>query len=132
MAKSIHSLDGKIIKIRRGLAIYKTHASPYWFARILDPNTKKYLVRSTKETSRLPARKVAEELDADLKGQQRLVPREFSFKYYATRFIEKGRRLVATGDRNANYIRTAVSLEITAADRFGASLPRSAASASWK
>jgi len=107
MAKSIHSLDGKIIKIRRGLAIYKTHASPYWFARILDPNTKKYLVRSTKETSRLPARKVAEELDADLKGQQRLVPREFSFKYYATRFIEKGRRLVATGDRNANYIRTA-------------------------
>jgi hypothetical protein len=107
MAKSIHSLDGNIIKIRRGLAIYKTHASPYWFARILDPNTKKYLVRSTKETARLPARKVAEELDADLKGQQRLVPREFSFKYYATRFIEKGRRLVATGDRNANYIRTA-------------------------
>src|SRR5664280_933148 len=107
MAKSIHSLDGKIIKIRRGLAIYKTHASPYWFARILDPNTKKYLVRSTKETARLSARKVAEELDADLKGQQRLVPHEFSFKYYATRFIEKGRRLVATGDRNANYIRTA-------------------------
>jgi Phage integrase family len=107
MAKSIHSLDGKIIKIRRGLAIYKTHASPYWFARILDPNTKKYLVRSTKEKARLPARKVAEELDADLKGQQRLVPRELSFKYYATRFIEKGRRLAATGDRNANYIRTA-------------------------
>ena len=107
MAKSIHRLDGNIIKIRRGLAIYKTHASPYWFARILDPNTKKYLVRSTKETARVNARKVAEELEVDLKGQQRLVPREFSFKYYATRFIEKGRRLAATGDRNANYIRTA-------------------------
>ena len=107
MAKSIHSLDGDIIKIRRGLAIYKTHASPYWFARILDPNTKKYRVRSTKEKARLPARKVAEELDTDLKGQKRLVPREFSFKYYATRFIDKGRRLAATGDRNPNYIRTA-------------------------
>jgi hypothetical protein len=29
-----------------------------------------------------------------------------SIKCYATRFIEKGRRLVATGERSANYIRT--------------------------
>jgi hypothetical protein len=31
-------------------------------ARVLDPNTKKYVVRSTKETARLKARDVAEEL----------------------------------------------------------------------
>jgi hypothetical protein len=107
MAKSIHSLDGGIIKIHRGLAIYKTHASPYWNARILDSNAKKYIVRSTKEKSRLAARQVAEELESDLKRRQPVVPREFTLKYYATRFIEKGRRLTGTGERNANYIRTA-------------------------
>jgi hypothetical protein len=107
MAKSVHSLDGDIIKIHRGLAIYKTHASPYWNARILDSNAKKYIVRSTKETSRLAARLVAEELESDLKRRQPVVPREFTFKYFATRFIEKGRRLAGTGERNPNYIRTA-------------------------
>jgi len=107
MAKSIHRLRGKIIKIHRGLAIYQTYASPYWNARILDSNAKKYIVRSTKETSRIAARKAAEELQADFKSKQPVVPREYSFKYYATRFIEKGRQLAASGDRNANYIRTA-------------------------
>jgi hypothetical protein len=107
MAKSPHRLDGPIIKIHRGLAVYKTHASPYWNARILDPQTKKYVVRSTKETARLSARKVAEELEVEIRGKQPSVPREFTFKYYATRFIEKGRRMAANGDRNANYIRTA-------------------------
>ena len=35
------------------------------------------------------------------------MPREFSFKHFATRFMEKGRRLAESGERNANYIRTA-------------------------
>ena len=35
MARSPHRLKGKIIKIRRGLALYQTYASPYYFARIL-------------------------------------------------------------------------------------------------
>ena len=51
-----HSLKGKIINLRRGVAIYQTHASPYYFARILDPRANRYKVRSTKETSRLAAR----------------------------------------------------------------------------
>ena len=101
-----HSLDGGIITVYRGVAIYKTHASPFWFARIRDPQAKKYIVRSTKETSRLEARKVAQELAVDILSRKKATPKEYSFKYYATRFIEKGRRLVATGDRNANYIRT--------------------------
>ena len=91
------------------LAIYKTHASPYWFARILDHNTKKYLVRSTKETARVKARKVAErslrcrpqgstEARSTVNSRSNITPLVSS---------RKGRRLAATGDRNANYIRTA-------------------------
>lgn len=33
-APTKHSLDGEIITVSRGVAIYKTHASPYWQARI--------------------------------------------------------------------------------------------------
>ena len=32
--------------------------------------------------------------------------REFSFKTYANRFIQKGRQLAQSGERNKNYIRT--------------------------
>ena len=101
-----HSLDGDIITVHKGVAIYKTHASPFWFARIRDPQAKKYVVRSTKATSRVKAREIAEELAHEVLSAVRKTPKEYSFKYYATRFIEKGRRLVATGERNANYIRT--------------------------
>jgi hypothetical protein len=69
-------------------------------------------VRSTKETSRLTARLVAEEIAADLTSRKKAVPREFTFKHYAAQFIEKGRRLVAEGERNANYMRsTRLSLD---------------------
>lgn len=104
---SKHSLDGEIIVVHKGIAIYKTHASPYWFARIRDPQLKKYVVRSTKETSRIKAREIAQELARDILSKQKATPKEYTFKYYATRFLEKGRRLAATGERNANYIRTA-------------------------
>jgi hypothetical protein len=106
-AKSKHALDGDIIRLARGVAIYKTHASPFWNARIRDNSTHKYVVRSTKETSRIKARLVAQEFAADLTSRRKAVPREFSFKHFATRFMEKGRRLAESGERNANYIRTA-------------------------
>ena len=54
--KSKHSLNGPIIEVHKGVAIYKTHASPFYFARIRDPQLKKYIVRSTKEKARIPAR----------------------------------------------------------------------------
>jgi len=104
--KSKNALDGEIITIQRGLAIYKVNASPYWQARIRDPRIRRYVVRSTQETSRIKARQVARELAFDLLGAEKRVEREFSFRYYATRMISKGQRLVANGERNANYVRT--------------------------
>jgi hypothetical protein len=102
-----HSLDGEIIRVHKGVAIYKTHASPFYFARIRDPRTRKYVVRSTKETSRIRARTAAEELAEALLNREKPVPRECSFNYYANRFVAKGTRLVENGERNANYVRTA-------------------------
>ena len=46
---SPNALKGGIVRIQRGLAIYQVNASPYWYARIRDPSTKRHVVRSTKE-----------------------------------------------------------------------------------
>jgi hypothetical protein len=103
---SKHRLNGKIERLSRGVAIYKTHATPFWQARIWVPKAGRYVVRSTKETGKLNARRVADELAYDLKDPNRPAPPEFSFKHYAGRMIAKGRQLVESGERNANYIRT--------------------------
>lgn len=106
-SRSKHRLKGQIVKIRRGVAIYQTHAGPYYYARILHSKTGKYVVRSTKETSRLEARKVAEELAYDMRKNERVAEPEYSFKYYAQRYVEKARGQAQRGERNANYVRTA-------------------------
>lgn len=64
-------------------------------------------VGSTKETSRLEARNVAEELAYEMRRKDRPAQPEFGFKYYAQRYVEKARRDAERGERNANYIRTA-------------------------
>ena len=40
--RSPHRLKGKIIRIRSGLALYQTYASPFYFARILDARNQGY------------------------------------------------------------------------------------------
>lgn len=49
-------------EIWRGLSIYKTAASPYWFARYWDRSAKRYVVRSTKEALKRDAIPAAEEM----------------------------------------------------------------------
>lgn len=92
------ALKSPIITIHRGLAIYQINASPYWYARIRAPGAGKNVVRSTKETSRLEARKVAEELYLSVVGNkgETTVPKRFTFGYYADKLIsverQKGER----------------------------------------
>ena len=106
MARSRHRLKGKIVKLQRGLAIYQTHASPFYFVRILDVHTKLYTVRSTKETSLIQARRVAGELAQLIFAQKALGPPEFHFRSFARRLVANGVRMVESGKRNRNYIRT--------------------------
>ena len=134
--RSLHRLKGKIIKLRRGLAIYQTHASPFYYARVLDPRTGRYQVRTTKETSRVEARRVAEELAQQLYSKTPSPPTEFSFKTYARRFVLRGQQLADSGERNQNYIRTA-KLFLDHDDwgllrRFGASDVRELTTRDWQ
>ncbi|XXK34388.1 integrase [Rhodobacteraceae bacterium nBUS_22] len=81
--------------VRRGVSLYKVGASPYWYVRIWNSSEGKYIVRSTKETSRLVAAEVAEELYSDLKQKKFLdeVPRTKTFIYFAEKLIKQQRRL---------------------------------------
>ncbi|SLN48990.1 hypothetical protein ROA7450_02407 [Roseovarius albus] len=47
--------------LRKGLAIYKTGKSPYWYVRLRDTLAGKNVVRSTKEVSRIEAIEAAHE-----------------------------------------------------------------------
>lgn len=105
VANSRNALSEEIILISRGIAIYKVGASPYWQCRVRDTRTKKYVVRSTKETSRIKARLAAEEIAADIRGSVKRVEREFTFEAYGKRMIQKADRMVANGERHTNYAR---------------------------
>ena len=72
--------------IRRGLSIYKTGRSPFWHVRIYDTAKKRYVVRSTKETNRIEAAEVAEEILETYKSKQNAAhatSKERSFEHYA-------------------------------------------------
>lgn len=85
--------QSKVVKhIRKGVAIYKTERSPFWFARIWNPHESKYLVRSTKETSRIEAADAANELADSLtasKFKNTKSKKPVSFETYAERLLEE-------------------------------------------
>lgn len=107
--KSRNALDGPVTTIRRGVAIYKKHSSPFWYARVWDSRTKRNIVRSTKETGKIKARQFAEDLYVEILGGKAQPAKEFTFKHYAQRLIAKSRMQVERGERNANYVNTIVT-----------------------
>ncbi len=58
--------------IRKGLAILKTGRSPYWFVRLRDPDDGRYIVKSTKEESRIVAMAAANEFVSTQQNLHRL------------------------------------------------------------
>ena len=111
-SKSRHSLDGEIIVIRRGLAIYKVHASPYWYVRLRDSRNQKNIVRSTKETSRIAARKAAEELAASITstGTISAAPMEYRFSHFADLLMKEATYDVSRGNRAKSIIKDTRSI----------------------
>lgn len=105
VSTSRNALTEEIILISRGLAIYKVGASPYWQCRIRNSSTKRYVVRSTKETSRIKARAAALELADEIRGAERVVEHVFTFEHYSRRLLEKAQRMVANNERHPNYVR---------------------------
>ena len=95
MADSRNELVGKIINIRRGLAIYKVKASPYYRVRVWLPAQQKRLVRTTKATNRVEAITIAESFLDSLgtRGFLDEVPQGRTFEFFANKLLlnEKAR-----------------------------------------
>lgn len=89
MAASRNALVGKIINLRRGLAIYKVKASPYYRVRVWIPSQKKRLVKTTKATDRVEAITIAEEFLNSLgtRGYLNEVPHSRTFETFANKLL---------------------------------------------
>ena len=87
---SRHTLDGKIVNLRKGLAIYKVQASPYWRCRIWLPSKKKRIVKTTKAITRAEAITVAEEFFSAMgsKGSLDQTPKEKTFQHFAEKLVQ--------------------------------------------
>ncbi len=95
MSKSRNAVDGKIHVIRKGLAVYKVRASPYYRVRIWVPSQHRYIVKSTKETSRISAIDLAEEFFAELKQSKFVdtIPKSRLFSTFADLLIDRQRQI---------------------------------------
>jgi integrase len=95
-------VDQKVI--RKGLSIYKTGNSPYWYARMYVVGARKYVIRSTKETGRVSAMKSAEELLKDLSEGEELksTPPNKQFQYFAKQLVIDQKR-IAGKERSKRY-----------------------------
>nr|WP_323778488.1 phage integrase SAM-like domain-containing protein [Amylibacter sp.] len=104
MAKLSKNRITKIKKLRKGLAIYKTPRSPFWYIRLRDSVTKKYVTRSSTETAQLEAMRVAHEFagshlsNVDSKYAAEKLE---SFEHFAKILIraQMGKSQTADGDR---------------------------------
>jgi len=87
------ALDGKIVNLRRGLAVYKTKASKFWWCRVWLPSKKKRIVKTTKATTRAEAITVAEDFFSAMgsKGSLDTTPKEKTFQHFADKLIQAER-----------------------------------------
>ncbi|MDA8647727.1 hypothetical protein N9L40_02145 [Rhodobacteraceae bacterium] len=91
------------VKLQTGLHLYKTGQSKFWYVRILIPKTKKRISRSTQETSRIEAKKVAYEIYQDFMSKPARyakIETPNAFKVYIDRLIDKQRREVESAAKS--------------------------------
>ena len=100
--KSIDSIKS-LKQLRKGLAIYKTGRSPFWYIRLRDPVAGKYVVRSSRERSRLEAAETAYEFADNFRSKANnefAQKKSTSFEHYAKLLIsaQKGKSKWSDGD----------------------------------
>ena len=100
--KNIDSITSRK-HLRKGLTIYKTGRSPFWFIRLRDPLLGKYVTRSSKETTRLEAIDAAYEFADTYRSKLNsdfAHTKSVSFEHYAKVLIaaQKGKSKWSHGD----------------------------------
>jgi hypothetical protein len=93
------------IKLYQGVSIYQVAGSQNWYVRVWDRERQKYIVKATGESSVIKAREVARDYALSLLKQERRVEREFTFRHFAIKCLNKNSTLSVKGDRNSTYAR---------------------------
>ena len=83
----------KAVHLYRGVSVYKVRGSQYWYVRVWNKDTKRYVVKSTGETSLIQARAVAQDYALSLLKAEQQVEREFTFRYFALKCLTKSASL---------------------------------------
>jgi hypothetical protein len=96
----------KAINLYKGLSIYRVSNSPNWMVRVWDRKRKRYLVKTTGETSSILAKEAAMALGLSLLKSAPTVPTEYLFTTFAQKLLRKTKILSDTGERNPNYVKT--------------------------
>jgi hypothetical protein len=96
----------KAIKIYDGVSIYKVRGSQFYYVRIWDSKTRRQIVKSTRETSKIAASKVAKEYALSIPRTESKVEREFTFKHFATKLLAKDAALATKGKLNVGYVKS--------------------------
>ena len=94
------------IKIYRGVSIYRMEGSQFWYVRVWDKERQKYIVKSTGESSAINAREIAKSHALSLLKQEQIVDKEYTFKYFCLKLLQKQTLMAKSGERNANYVKT--------------------------
>ena len=94
------------MKIYKGLSIYRVSNSPFWMVRVWDRKRRKYLVKSTGETSSILAKEAAQDLGVALLRAEVPVVVEYTFKTFAHKLLKRSKIQAETGERNPRYVKT--------------------------
>ena len=94
------------IRLYRGLSIYRVANSPNWMVRVWDRKRKRYLVKSTGQSSSIIAREMAQELALSLLKAEVPVEVEFRFRSFAQKLLRKSKVQAENGERSRQYVKT--------------------------
>ena len=91
------------VKVLPGVSIYKVKGAQYWYVRVWNSQSKKYIVKSTGETSAINAKLIAKEHALALGMNIKTVEPEYRFRYFASEMLKKMAGLVRKGEINIGY-----------------------------
>jgi hypothetical protein len=103
LAKKSKKQKLKSKSLRKGLSIYRIDRSPYWYIRLWDSIASKYVVKSSRETTRLEATEVAFEFADTYRSKlnsDHAKKKATSFEHYAKKLMvmQKGKSKWSDGD----------------------------------
>ena len=93
------------IRLYKGLSIYRVANSPNWMVRVWDRKRKKYLVKSTGQSSSILAKDAAQELAIALLKSEVRVETEFTFKHFAQKLLNKTKVKADNGELSKQYVK---------------------------